>query len=445
MKRIVLFFAALALLAPSAYAGGYQVGEMATRAAGMGSAFTAVADDASAAWYNPAGVAFMDSNQLMLGGDVIITNNKYSSNAATKGALGTPLSGSANAGSKTFFVPHGYITYRDKNSKFGASLGINSPFGLETDWPATSPFAGFNTFSRINMVMVNPSVSYRINDRLAIAAGVDYVNVYKVDLNNTNQNLSGKGDGWGGNVSLLYKGDGFNFGITYRSRVKVNLNGTATAVPGGALATNFGATSSSAHTSITLPDQVNVGLAVMPNEQWTLSLDVDWVNWKTFNTINVTYDSGAYRGAIGGAALFVTDPIGYTINPLPVLAAIAAQSGSTNMPQNWKATVAYRLGAEWKYSKRARVRFGFVYDPTPINAADFSPAIPGNDRQLYCIGYGYDITPATTLDLGYSYVHIDNRNQTASPTTPVGAPASEKNGLYKGYANIIMASVNTRF
>ena len=408
MKRIYLSLAAIVLLAQPAYAGGFQIGEMATRAAGMGSAFTAVADDASAAWFNPAGTVFMDSNQAMLGGDVIMTNNKFSTNASNP----YPVPVSVDAASKTLFVPHGYLTYRWAGTKLGASLGINSPFGLETDWPTTSPFAPFNTLSRINMVMVNPSVAYQISDNLSIAAGVDYANAYKLDLDSTYQNLSGNGDGWGGNVSLLYRGNGFNVGITYRSRIKIGISGSATGL--GPLAP---AGTSSANTSITLPDQVNVGLAVMPNAQWLLSLDVDWVNWKTFDAINVTYGSAQYRTVLTGAT----------------------GSGSTHLPQNWKATVAFRLGAEWKYSQRARVRFGFVYDPTPINAVDFTPAIPGSDRQIYSIGYGYDITPATTLDLGYAYVHFDNRNQTQSP------PPGVVNGEYKGYANLIMASVDTHF
>ena len=422
MKRIYLTLAAIVLLAQPVYAGGFQVGEMATRAAGMGSAFTAVADDASAAWFNPAGTVFMDSNQAMLGGDVIMTNNKFSTNASNP----YPVPVSVDAASKTLFVPHGYLTYRWAGTKLGASLGINSPFGLETDWPTTSPFASYFTFSRINMVMVNPSVAYQISDKLSIAAGVDYANAYKLNLNSTIQDQSGNGDGWGGNVSLLYKGNGFNLGITYRSRIKIGISGNATAEGNLAL---LGAGTSSLNTSITLPDQVNVGLAVMPNAQWLLSLDVDWVNWKTFDALNITYGSATYRTALAG----LQSGVG------------ATPTGSTNLPMNWKATVAFRLGAEWKYSKRARVRFGFVYDPTPINAADFAAAIPGNDRQLYSIGYGYDITPATTLDLGYDYVHFDNRNQTQSPGTPPGAPASLQNGNYKGYVNLIMASVDTRF
>jgi len=421
MKRFLAVSVLLCLGSMSAHAGGFQVGEMATRASGMASAFTAVANDASAAWYNPAGTVFMDDNQLMLGGDVIITKNSFTANTSN------PLyPASADAASKTFFVPHGYVTYRPENSKFGASLGINSPFGLETDWPTTAPFASSNTFSRINMVMVNPSVAYQISDNLSVAVGVDYANVYKVALDNTLQDLHGNGDGWGANASILYRGDGFNIGINYRSRVKVDLTGNATAKSTLAL---LGGTTSGANTSITFPDQVNVGLAVMPNEQWTLSADVDWVNWKTFKAIDVTYDSAAYRTAVA--------TLQGAVGSVP--------TGSTHLPENWKATVAFRLGAEWKYTQKARVRFGFVYDPTPISAVDFSPAIPGNNRQLYCIGYGYDITPATTLDLGYSYVHINQRNQTQSPATPPGAPATVKNGVYKGDANIIMASVNTHF
>jgi len=59
-KRIAMTASVLLLAGiQPAYAGGFQIGEMATRSAGMGSAFTAVADDPSAAWHNPAGVAYI--------------------------------------------------------------------------------------------------------------------------------------------------------------------------------------------------------------------------------------------------------------------------------------------------------------------------------------------------------------------------------------------------
>jgi len=441
MKKIIMLSGMFFIGLHSAYAGGFMVGEMATRSASMGSAFTAVSDDASAAWHNPAGVAFTKGSQVMVGGDIILTSNKFSSNTSTKGPGGAPITNAANAKDGTFFIPHAYLTYQDDSSKLGGALSINSPFGLETEWPTTAAFSGKNTFSRLNMVMFNPSLVYKISDQLSVAVGADYVYMQKVDLNNTIQSLSGNGDGFGGNASLFYKGDSFNFGVNYRSKIKIDVKGTATAVAGSALAgAPFGATSSSATTSVTLPDQLNVGVAFMPDEQWLLSADVDWVNWKTFDSINIAYGSGAYRGAVGGLTVAAGGG-----GLAAIGAAIAAQAGSTVLPQNWKATVDIRLGAEWKYNPQMRARFGYVFSPSPINDADFNPAIPGNDRHLFSVGYGYDVTPETTVDLGYAYVYIKDRNQTQSPATPVGAPNTVKNGNYKGNAHILMASLNYKF
>ncbi|ATX81592.1 Long-chain fatty acid transport protein [Mariprofundus ferrinatatus] len=416
MKRNILLVSMLFAGISTAQAGGYMVGEMATRATGMASAFTAVADDASAAWHNPAGVAFTEGRQLMLGSAVILTSNDFTSNSSN--LIPAPAT-SVKAKDGTFFIPHAYFTYWDEESSLGASLSINSPFGLETDWPTTGLFASKNTFSRINMVMINPSVIFEVSGHLSFAAGVDYAYVNKVDLNNTAQLLSGDGDGWGGNASILYKGDSFNFGVTYRSRIKVDIkNGLITGGPAlaGVLPALVGATTTG-NTSLTLPDQLNVGFAFMPNEQWTLSFDADWVNWKTFKEIRIQYTPSLLSTVLTG---------GTNVNTLP---------------ENWKATIDLRAGAEWKYLPNMRARFGYIFSPTPIKDVDFSPSIPGNDRHIVSIGHGYDFTPETTLDLAYAYVHINKRNQTQS----TGGTNALKNGTYKGNAHILMASINHRF
>jgi len=428
MKKFFMLFSAVLIGSPLVQAGGFMIGEMATRSSGMASAFTAVSDDASAAWHNPAGVAFTEGSQIMVGGDVIFTSYSYRSNAATTGLGGAPVTNTANASKKTFVVPHAYFTYWDENSDLGASLSINAPFGLETDWPTTAAFSGKNTFSRIQMVMLNPSVIFKLGERFSIAAGFDYGYINNVDLDNTVQRLNGNGGGWGGNASIFYKGDGFNVGVTYRSRMKIDLDGNATAVAGGPLA-GIGATTTSASTSVTLPDQVNVGLAIMPSDQLTLSADVDWVNWKTYDSIDIRYASAAYRGAVSAIQGAIGAPV----------------TGSTSLPQNWKATVAFRLGAEWKYNSEMRARLGYIFDPTPIKDADFSPSVPGNDRHIFSLGYGYDLNQNTTVDLGYAYVYFKDRNQTASPATPPGSPNSVKNGLYEASVHIAMASLGYRF
>jgi len=427
MKKLwTITLAAYVLISPVVFAGGFQIGEMATRATGMASAFTAVADDASAAWHNPAGVAFMQGGQIMLGSDLIIVPGaSFTSNTSN------PSHPAATSSSdKAVGIPHTYVSYHDPVSRFGFSLGLNAPFGLETDWPADAgnPFNGKSTFSRINMVAVNPNISYRIGDHLAIAAGVDYFNLYSVNLNNTSQLLKSDGDGWGGNAAILYRGDAFSFGINYRSRVKADLSGTATSQ--GALATTYNAGSSPGTTSITLPDQVNIGLAYRPEKQWLLSLDVDWVNWKTYEQTVIHYDSASYlaalndfRAALGGAAVT-----------------------QTTIPNNWKATVAIRAGAEWAYAPNMRVRAGYIFDPSPINDVDFSPSIPGNDRHLFTFGYSYAFSNASILDFAYAFVYFVDRNQTASQVGDLsGAPNTVKNGLYESTAHIVALSWRYHF
>jgi len=408
----------------TAQAGGFQIPEMATRAAGMGSAFTAVSDDASAAWFNPAGVAFTEGSQVMIGGDaLIIAGTKYNSNAATKGLGGAQITSAVNAKDQVFFVPHTYYTYMS-DAGLGAAISINAPFGLETDWPTTAPFSSKNTFSRIQMIMVNPSVVFKLNNNFSIAAGVDYAYLNNVDLNNTLQNLNGNGDGWGGNVSMLYRDDAFSFGVTYRSQIKVNIDGTALAK--SALAA---AGVSAAKTQVTLPDQVNVGLAYKASDALLLSADVDWVNWKTFDAINISFASATYRAVLKG----LQGAIG------------APATGSANLPQNWKATVAFRLGAEWSLTPDMRLRGGYVFDPTPIKDVDFNPGIPGEDRHVFSLGYGYDFNENTTVDLAYAYVYFKKRYQTTSPATPPGSPNSVKNGTYKTDVHILAASLSYKF
>jgi len=428
MKRFIILFIMIFAWLQTAQAGGFQIGEMSTRATGMGSAFTAVADDASAAWHNPAGVAFTTGSQVMLGGDaIIIPAVKYSSNAATKGLGGAPIVATAKSKNRTLFVPHGYYTFMDDRTNLGASISINSPFGLETEWPLTTPFKTKSTFSRIQMIMINPSVVFKLNDNFSIAAGFDYNYLNNVDLNSSLQDLNGNGDGWGGNASIMYKTEVFSLGVTYRSKIKVDITGDARAK--STLAAPFGATTSAATTSVTVPDMVNVGLAFKPNDAWLLSLDVDWTNWKTFDAINVAFSSAAYRASVSALQGAVGAPV----------------TGQTNIPENWKATTTIRAGAEWAYAPNMRARFGYVYDPTPIKDVDFSPSIPGNDRHIFSVGYGYDFNNQATLDLAYAYVYFQKREQTASPATPAGSPNTVKNGTYKAQVHILAASINYHF
>ena len=211
------------------------------------------------------------------------------------------------------------------------------------------------------------------------------------------------GDGWGYNVGMLYKTDKFNFGATYRSKITVDAKGSSTLVAAAATSANT--------IQVTLPDMFSAGVAFFPVEQLTVSVNVDWVNWKKFNELAFKYSPA-----------------------LPLLGA------SLTVPENWKATTSFRIGAEWAYSEDLRLRAGYTYDPTPVSDPEFTPLLPSNDINSFSTGLGYDMSDSLTIDLAYMYVKIKDRQQTLS----AGANAS-RNGLYKVDLHLFGSSMTYHF
>ena len=406
MKRLLMISAMVSsFVSSSVFASGFMVPEQGARAMGMANAYAAIADDASANWYNPAGLSFQ-GNSVSANTTLIYPLNDYELGGQTY---------SAKKG--VHLVPQLYGRYGMDGSKFSFGLAVNSPFGLATDWSSSkAPFsvvaAGADsvTFSEIQAVHVNPNVAYQVNDRFSVAAGLSYYNAFKVHLDGQSLKIGGSGDGFGGNLALFYQAENLTVGASYRSKVKLNITGTAVGGPALALF-NLEGVGANASTSVTFPDLFTVGVGFKPKDNLRVSAQVDYINWATFDQIVIQYEPSSLNLATGP---------------------------TTTVPENWKATTTLRLGAEWSYDEKSRARVGYTYDPSPVNSADFSPRLPGNDRQLVALGYGMDISDDMTLDVAYGYVWLDNRT-TANPTNPL------YHGTYKSSAHLASAGLSYRF
>ncbi|PCI42829.1 MAG: long chain fatty acid transport protein [Proteobacteria bacterium] len=411
--RYLLTFVVVLLFSSTAFASGFAVKDQGTKAMSLGNAFTGVADDTTAAWYNPAALAFQDGISVTGGAQLVMPKVDYTASTGTTYAMDK----------KNHVVPFVYMSYSLEDSPLAFSLAVNAPFGLSTDWTDSgAPFtkilnpglvSGSLTFSEIKLINVNPSIAYKINDNISVAVGVMYFDVPKLAFDNVGVSQHGSGNGWGGNAAIFYKGDGFNAGLTYRSRVKVDVSGTARGHSGLALigkSALIGVTST-VDTSFTTPDMVSGGISFHPMENVLLSAQVDWVNWKTFDKLDFTYGASALNGVTGT---------------------------SKSVAENWKATTSFSLGTEWSFQKDMHLRAGYAFDPTPISASEFSPRIADNDRHFLTLGYGQDFSMGT-LNLAYGYILINKLNQTASPA------ARQRNGTYKGNIHIVSADYTLRF
>jgi long-chain fatty acid transport protein len=76
--KLILSVMAVSILCPTLWGGGWNNTLMGARAIAMGAAFAGVADDPSAIYYNPAGLAFQNSRfNLSIDGFYIMPTHEY--------------------------------------------------------------------------------------------------------------------------------------------------------------------------------------------------------------------------------------------------------------------------------------------------------------------------------------------------------------------------------
>src|SRR5947208_15617240 len=104
MKRLSL----LLLASSTLWAAGLQRPNVGgARAVGMGGAYTAVADDPSAVWYNPAGTAFYGDNVVVLGAELVLLDRAYQPSAGSPLAtMGSPTNQYIHENTPPAFIPY---------------------------------------------------------------------------------------------------------------------------------------------------------------------------------------------------------------------------------------------------------------------------------------------------------------------------------------------------
>lgn len=394
----------IVLFSSIGFASGFRLPEQGAAAMGMSSAFVGQADDPSAVWYNPAGITQLDGTRIAGG---VVAIYPYFSHENTNGTT--------DVSQRDIHLPVYLYTTHKMNDKVSLGLGINSPFSLATDWSATSATRYVATFSKIVTTEVNPNIAYKVNDDLSVALGIAFVHL-RATLENifpTGQNLriSGDGDGWGGNAAVHYKATNqLNFGLSYRSRVKIDVEGKADYAAG--------LVSNAASTEITLPDLLQFGVSYKASDKLTLNADMDYTWWSTYDRI-----------VIQSATL-----------PL-----IGLPSDTLTQETQWKDVWALRIGGQYNLSDQWKLRAGYMYDKNPVPEDRFDTRVPDSDRQAISIGAGYTVNKVT---IDASYMHLWFKNRTISDSladdSTILTPTA-LNGTYKSTVDAVALMVSYKF
>lgn len=431
---------ALLLAQDDARAGGFALNEMSAASVGNAHAGAAsAAEDLSTIYYNPAGLTRLPGRQFMAAGSAIRPSAEFD-NRGSLSAIGTPLRGGngGDAGSWTLVPALYYAMDIDSRLRFG--IGLQSPFGLITEYDANWVGRYQALKSELISIDINPTLAYRLNDTVSIGAGVSaqYVDVElsrAVDFGSVCVGRLGpttcgslgllpqardgtatvKGNDWGFgfNLGALYApNERSRFGIAYRSKVTHELSGDASfSKPAGlpaALAAAPSFSNTGARAGIDLPDSLALSGYMELDPKWAVMADLNWMHWSRFKELRVRFDNGA--------------PDSVT-------------------QEQWRNTFRLAVAVNYRYNPQWKLRGGIAYDQSPVRNEFRTPRIPDADRTWLAFGAQFKPAPRSTWDFGFAHLFVkDSSINKAEP--PIGGTLT---GDYKNDVNILSVQYRYEF
>jgi long-chain fatty acid transport protein len=431
------FAGLIALTTGSVFASSFALIDQSV--SGMCSAYaigSAGIDDASTIFFNPAGMSRLEGSNLSGGLHIVNADTDFKKGSGNY-TPGIPGIGGVSYGGKTkddtgltAAVPSGYLSHQ-YSDKVWFGLGINAPFGLETDYSNEWVGRYHSLKSELLTINVNPSMAFKINDKASIGFGVSAL---YADGELTNAidggllvgapgaidgrvKLTGDDWGYGFNAGLLLQPtQNTRIGLHYRSEIDLTLDGDAkvSRLTGPLVGLNG---KQDAKLDVTLPDSISLSGYYEINPRWGVMADVTWTQWSDVDKLKTKLKDGSQSVSVW----------------------------------DYDDSTRVAIGAEYRYNPAWLFRTGVAYDETPIPSDDLrSPRVPDNDRTWLTFGATYRYSPAITFDFGYAHLFVDDPEMKGvsdnyDPTAGQVTGAHRLSGEYDASVDILSAQVNWKF
>ena len=402
MSRFGFFLLlALAVLCsqPRADAIGIRLLHQDAAAVARGNAFTATADNASAIYYNPAGITQLEGqnlevNTFLVGYDIQYTaaDGRRADTPDRLQAAGQLFDSAALKASRLFF-----------------GLGFYAPYGLSSKWEDGSPIRSLATESKLMYIAVNPVLAWKVIDTLSVAAGVT-VNGGHLDLRRgiiaprDEFQFDGDGVGVGFNIGILWQPHPqHSFGVRFFSATNIEFDGQVEVRSETPFL--FPSSTEDAHTDFDFPMHIAAGYSFRPTPAWNFEFDIDWTDWDRVNSVTVHKKSGDLVEVF-----------------------------------DWKSSFNYMAGVTRYFDNGLSISAGYTYVENSSPDANYHPSTSDMNFHVGSLGVRYE-RPRWSAGLTYQFGYGE-RNVTHSLRTPAGETAD---GRYEFLSHSLSVSVGTKF
>lgn len=326
-----------------ARAVAFRVPDQDARAIARGNAFTATADNPSAIYYNPAGLAFLEGTQFRASAYPIWLKVDHD-----------PAAGGERVSTRDQLqgVAQVYVSTTAAGGTLAGGVGLYTPYGLGTLWPDEAPFRALGTKAELMYLAVNPVIAWRPWPGLAVAAGpsLDWGRAtlrQGVGPRPADQfNFTGTDLALAATAGIMWRPHPrHSFGLSWRSAGAMTFDGEAETRLGDL---RF---EQEATYRLNLPQHLIAGWSYRPTPAWNLEVNVDWTDWHAVDT-----------------------------------ATLGLPGGKTEVPFHWESGFIYEFGLTRTFPSGLALSAGYWYAEETIPDARYKPIVP--DVALHVVSAG---------------------------------------------------------
>lgn len=385
MKKLLIILLAIAPV--GVFAQAYQLNLQGTRQIGKGSTGLAQPTDATSLFTNPGSAVFSEGNDVTLGVSPAFTKGTFTdanTNVVNKSdnPIETPFNLSASFGKGDW--------------KFGVS--VYTPFGSTMKWEPGS--AGMFEVERIALltISVQPTVSYKITDKLGIGVGLVYT-YGRVDIENklplqfndgsfAGTKIESDANGFGVNAGLYYEvSDKVSLAATYRSSMNMESSGgTINFDVPDVLRGQF--PNQGIDAMLPMPQIFGLGVSYKPTEEWVVNGEAYLSDWSKYDIIDIKFEEEQVNG-----------------------------EDATQLIRHYDKGYSFRVGGEYlPKGKKYELRAGLIYGVSPIHDEYVSPDVPDANRLNPVVGASYKFSDKFRADFAFlaEFVHREAHNKTSN-------------------------------
>jgi long-chain fatty acid transport protein len=445
----LLLGTSLAVLAgaSSAMAGGFALREQSAFYQGMSFAGNAAGDHLSSMFWNSAATASFDGTNTSSTATLFLPTAKVHVDNVNSPPIdiGAPIpvviggfdTASPNSGdiAPAAASAASYGNYQISQNLY-VGMAFNGPFGLTTK-PDDLFYQG-SVIARTAKLMTlngNPTVAYKVAPGVSIGGGAQIEwaeGKFKFATGSPGTGTSGfEGDDWAFGATagvLIEPSRSTSLGLGWRSHLTHTLEGTFSTPnanvpiipPIGPGAIPLTASSIQSEVDLELPDIVTLSLRHVLSPTTRLLGTVEWTNWSRFQKLEVKAVEAGTRGD------------GTAVAPGDTIEVIEA---------NWSDGWFFSVGLEYDWSPDLTLRSGVAYEISPIDDPEKRLiSIPDSDRVWLSAGLTYDYSAATTIDLGATYIFLEDSRFDRTSASGVNIT-----GDIEAHTVILSAAINTRW